>query len=183
MNRGTAEKKSGPLQCAALAEELAGLFERLIESQVSLRTVLHVKLEAMRRVDAKGMLAAAGKEGEIVSEVTLLDQRRRQIVDALAAARGPGNPADGNGMTLQTLFARLPRDVRQRLAPLSRRLREEMLRVAEANRVVELVCREMAAHFKALFAALVNDGETAATYQADGGVGPAAGPRVLDAMG
>ena len=32
-------------------------------------------------------------------------------------------------------------------------------------------------------AVILGAGETAATYQADGGVGPAAGPRVLDAMG
>jgi hypothetical protein len=63
------------------------------------------------------------------------------------------------------------------------RLREEMLKLAETNRVVELVCREMLAHFKMLFSAMVQSEEDGPTYSPTGEMGPSKGTRVFDAVG
>ena len=168
---------------AGWVDELAGVIERLIESQVALTTLLRGKLEAMRRVDVQGMLASAQTEGEIVSQVAALDGQRHQIVSRLCVALGMPAGRSGTSLSLRALLGRLAPEARRRIGPPAERLRAEMLRVAEANRVVELVCREMTAHFKMMFAALVGDGETAPTYSADGEVGPVAGARVFEAMG
>ena len=58
-----------------------------------------------------------------------------------------------------------------------------MLKVAETNRVVDLVSREMLAFFKAVFTAIVKDDTAPRPYSAGGEMGTPAGARVLDAVG
>ncbi|MBN2560368.1 MAG: flagellar protein FlgN [Phycisphaerae bacterium] len=164
-------------------EELAAVIERLIALQVSLHAVVREKLEAMRRADTEAMLSGSRRESELTSEIAAMDDQRRQVVSKLCQAVGISPAPGGNSVTLRALAGRLEPGPRERLARLADRLREEMLRLAEANRVVDLVSREMMAHFKVLFSVMMHDGEAAPTYSADGGVGPASGARVLDAVG
>jgi hypothetical protein len=167
---------------AMLTEELCGLIERLIDKQVALRAVVGQKLEAMRRCDVDGMLRTSRQEGDLVGEVSGLERRRREVVSQMCVPLGTPVGRDGRSVTLRALVGKLgPRA--GRLAELADRLREEMLRLAEANRVVDLVCREMQAHFTALFAAMVQAENDAPMYSSDGEIGPAMGARVLDAMG
>ena len=58
-----------------------------------------------------------------------------------------------------------------------------MLKVAEANRVVEMVCREMLNHFKNVFSAFTQDDEGAQTYSRGGAVEAGMSVKVLDAVG
>lgn len=166
-----------------LANDLAAVIERLVDLQIDLHAVVREKLEAMRRADVQAMLAAAQREGETVSQASTLDEQRRSIVSKLSQALDLRAAVGDKDVTLRELAERLDAPARCRLDGLARRLREEMLKLAEANRVVELVCREMLAHFKAVFSAMVHGGDAAPIYSADGEVGPAAGARVLDAMG
>jgi hypothetical protein len=89
----------------------------------------------------------------------------------------------GQEIALRSLARRMAPQWRDRLLSLSDELRERMLKVAESNRVVEMVCQEMSLHFKSLFAAMMNDGIDGGTYSDRGRVGVAGGARVLDAVG
>ncbi len=166
-----------------LTDELADLLDRLVALQISLQTAVGDKLQAMRRADAGAMLAAAHDEGKLTSQVSALDERRRQIVSKLCDAIGLHTGGNIAGVTLRILGPHLDPSQRPRIAELADRLRQAMLRLAEMNQVVELVCHEMQTHFKTLFAAMVRDDENKPTYSADGGGGPAVGARVLDAVG
>lgn len=164
--------------------QLEGLLERLIEKQGAISATIRAKLEAMRRLDVDGMLAAARVEQELAAAVGKLDDERRELVGTLASEmRMPS--AGGQNVSLRALAARLPQAGGERLLRLAAQLRERMLAVGEANRVVELVCREMMVHFKVLFAAMVRqDGETL-TYspvRMGGEPGRAGGARLLDAV-
>jgi hypothetical protein len=165
--------------------QLAELLERLIERHDALHAALRSKLEAMRRSDVDAMLAASRREREIVAAVQAGDGQRRELVSSLYAALMPErrDRPDAREVTLRELAARVAPDQREELSRLAARLRDRMLVVGEANRAVELVCREMLAHFKSLFAAMVCDGRENNTYRGHGAPRPVAGARVLDAVG
>lgn len=167
---------------ARLTGELAGLIERLIETQVALREIVREKLAAMRRADGDGILRAATREGRMASTVSQMDRQRHDLVARMCHELGLDQTIDAKDVTLRLLTAKLEPAVGGKLTSLADRLREEMLRLAEANRVVQMVCREMLGHFKTVFAAMMSSGEETATYGRGGQHGPAAA-RVLDAMG
>ncbi|MFH1416788.1 MAG: flagellar export chaperone FlgN [Planctomycetota bacterium] len=166
-----------------LAGELAELIKQLINIQIALRAVVQAKLDAMRRSDTDAMLKAARREGNMAAEVSALDEKRGDIVSRLCAALGMPAVHNERTVPLRALTEVLDPESARPLANLANRLREEMLKLAEANRVVELVSREMLAHFKTLFSAMVQDEDEAPTYSAAGQVGPVVGARVLDAIG
>ncbi|HVP10117.1 MAG TPA: flagellar export chaperone FlgN [Phycisphaerae bacterium] len=170
-------------ELARLTGELTGLIERLIDQQVVLRGIVHEKLEAMRRCDLDAMLRASRQEGDVTAAVSTLDRRRHELVAQICRLMDFPRRTDVKAVTLRMLADKLESQAGGRLAELADRLRNEMLKLAEANRVVELVCREMMAYFKVLFAAMVQSEHDAPTYSSDGEVGPAAGARVLEAVG
>lgn len=166
-----------------LVDRLAASLEELAVRQESLHRVIRGKLEAMRRADVEGMIAASHREGELTNEVTLLDAQRRDVAAELCAEIGIPPAERGRPASLRRIAARLGDVDRPRIVKLADLLRERMLQVAEANRVVELVSREMLAFFKAVFTAIVRDDGAPRVYSACGEMGAAAGARVLDAVG
>ena len=165
------------------ALELSALLSELTSLQESLHGVITIKLEAMRRSDVEGMIAASHREGELATRAAELDQNRKQIVARLCETLEIAAEPQGRPIRLSAIISRLDPSLRPRIANLAAMLRERMLKVAESNRVVELVSREMLAHFKALFAAMTQDDEAVCTYSAAGNVDRANGPRMLDAVG
>jgi hypothetical protein len=164
-------------------DRLAALLEELAARQESLHRVIRGKLEAMRRADVEGMIAASHREGQLTNEVTLLDAQRREVASELCAEIGIPAAERGRPVSLKRIAARLGEAERSRILKWADILRERMLQVAEANRVVELVSREMLAFFKAVFTAIVKDGAAPRVYSACGEMGTPAGARVLDAVG
>lgn len=164
-------------------ERLAALLEELASKQESLHRVIRGKLEAMRRADVEGMIAASHREGELTNEVTLLDAQRRDVAAEVCAEIGIPAVERNRPASLRRIAARLGEADRSRIVKLADLLRERMLQVAEANRVVELVSREMLAFFKAVFTAIVRDDGAPRVYSACGEMGVAARARVLDAVG
>jgi hypothetical protein len=160
--------------------ELMELMTRLTALQERLHASIREKLEAMRRADVDAMLASARAEGRVVSEISALETDRKDVVRRLGVALGM-NPALAGAATIRQLADRLDTAVGRRLMQAAGALRERMLRVAEANRVVELVSREMLAHFRTLFSIMAGD-ETGPTYSAAGRMAGATGPRVLDSV-
>ncbi len=166
-----------------LIGELIALIEQLVDKQTALQTVISAKLEAMRRCDPEGMFAASRREGDLTAEVSVLERRRQEVVSRLCPALGLPVEKSAGAMTLRTLIPELDPQAGKRLVRAADRLRGEMLKLAEANRVVDIVCRQMMAHFKSLFAAMVQPETDASTYSSVGEVGLPAGARVLDAVG
>jgi hypothetical protein len=168
---------------ATLTADLAALIEQLIEQQIELRSVVQKKLEGMRRCDVDCMLKASRMEGDLATAVAALDRRRYEVVSQMCSLLGFPKKTDLKAVTLKMLAARLEPQSRERLVRSADRLRGEMLKLAEINKVIEMVCREMMAHFKVLFAAMVQSEHDAPTYSPEGEVGPAVGARVLEAVG
>ncbi len=172
-----------PGDCNAITAELAGLLDRLIGLQNELHAVIDEKLDAMRRSHADDMMAAAQREGKICSRISTLDERRREIVTALCKCTGLVVPAGVQQVSLRTLAVALDEAERKALLEAGQTLREKMLQVAEANRVVELVSREMLSHFKELFTAFTQDDDSRPTYSRGGSLEAGEGVKVLDAVG
>ncbi len=166
-----------------LANELATLIERLIELQVSLQAVVSEKLGAMRRADTEAMISASHREGNTATTVVALDRERQEVVSKLSRALGMSGERATGAVSLRMLAQRLEPDPQERLLELADRLRREMLKLAESNRVVELVSREMLTYFKSVFSTMLQEDDAAPTYSSRGEVGPVAGARVLDAVG
>jgi phage gp29-like protein len=166
-----------------LANELATLIERLIELQVSLQAVVREKLGAMRRADTEAMLSASHREENTASSAVALDGKRLELVSKLSRAVGLSGDEAAEGVTLRMLAGRLEPALQERFLKLADRLRQEMVKLSEANQVVELVSREMLTHFKSMFSAMLQEDDAAPTYSSRGEMGPAAGARVLDAVG
>lgn len=165
------------------AAELTSLIEQLVGLQETLHGIIGEKLDAMRRCDTEAMMSAAQREGEIASKVSAMDERRKQTVAELCTTLGIPKPANTKYVTLRVLGARLDETSRGHLMRLGDSLREWMLKVAESNRVVEMVCREMLSHFKNVFSAFTQDDEGVQTYSRGGAVKAGMGVKVLDAVG
>ena len=163
--------------------DLASLLEQLIELQKALHEVIRGKLDAMRRCDAQAMTAAAHREGNVSAKIAALDDCRRERVGELCRALDIPRPGRIANVTLRTLARHLDKKQGEHLNRLGETLRERMLKVAEANRVVELVTQEMLQHFRNLFSVFTQDEEGSQMYSRGGAVASGAGAKVLDAVG
>lgn len=165
---------------AELMDELRSLHDALYET-------LCGKLEAMRRSDVEGMLSSAHREGELATQISAADGRRAKVVadlcDALGLEMEPRRKGNRRGIRLSEIVSRLTAQDAGPIHDRAAQLRASMLRVAQANRVVELVCREMLAHFRTLFGAMMDECSETGTYRAGGAMEKKPGPRVLDAVG
>lgn len=170
-------------QIKKLTGDLASLLEQLIELQKVLHGVIRGKLDAMRGCDAPSMTASAHREGDASAKIAALDDCRRRCVGELCLALDIPRPGRIENVTLRTLAGHLDRKLGDRLTQLGEVLRERMLKVAEANRVVELVTQEMLQHFRNLFSVFTQDEDGSQTYSPGGAVASGAGTKVLDAVG
>src|SRR5690606_17571687 len=127
-------------QIADMANEMAGVLRQLADLQDRILIAVQMKLEAMRRCDVEGMTAAAHHEGELAAQVAALDKRRCWLGVELGKLVGMPIPPRAENVSLRSLCARLKGDAQSTLMTLGDALRMKMLKVAEANRVVELVC-------------------------------------------
>jgi hypothetical protein len=169
------------LHITQLTDQLADVLERLIQLHEVMHDGIRAKLEAMRRADVEAMLTGARIEGEIADQVELLSAERLRVVSSLCTSlKLPVAPA---AASLRMLASRLEGVERDRLLRLAARLREEMVKVGEANRTVEFVCREMLLHFKTLFTCMVRGADAPEIYHRDGDLGGVCAPAVLDAVG
>ena len=166
-----------------LTNDLASILDELIGQQVDLHDVVRAKLEAMRRADTDEMTMLSHREGGIAAQVNELEQRRRQVTSEFASALSFPIHTGIEYLSLPVLAERLEERHRTRLTRLGAALREKMLQVAEANRVVELVSREMLAHFDNLFSVFTQDENEPRIYSRGGAMEDGAGAKVLDAVG
>ena len=167
----------------ALTNELAGLLRQLADLQTQVNAAVRDKLEAMRRADVNEIARRSRREAELSAQIIEVDRSRRAVVARMCAALGITATEGGREITLRSLLKRLPDADRDKLSALANVLRERMLATAESNRVVEIVCHEMMAHFKAVFAAMTSAAADGGIYGEKGGRPPSGEPLVLDAVG
>ncbi len=163
--------------------ELCGVLERLVELQDALQQVIQRKLDVMRTSDPTEIMRVCAQEAELAAQAANLDAARRRLVGDLCEVAGMARPSQPERVTLRALSQALNVDGRERLLSLGENLRMKMLKVAESNRTVELVCREMLSHFKRLFAAFSTPDEESGMYSNKGDRRAANGAAVLDAVG
>jgi len=173
--------ESNPLQPDPQSDRVAlrDLLLALIRAQTDLHDVLRSKLHAMRRADIGGMQAAAADEAALLEECGRIDLQRHALITRLAA-RDAVRP--GRLVRMSDLLPFITEPLRGELVTLTRTLRERMLAVAEANRVVMLVSREMHDHFRTLFSSMIQAVSEPAGYRADGRI-ETREACVLDAVG
>lgn len=160
-------------------DALMRLLDLLIVRHEALHTVIADKLEAMRRSNVPAMLEASAREAAVADEILKLDQQRAAVATDLARRmQWPANVT----VRIRALAARLEPAAAKKLIDRADVLREKMLSVARANRVVELVCKQMLQHMKAVFADLVQPDDSNKTYSAGGGVERPAGPQVFNTV-
>lgn len=164
-----------------LTEEFATVLDRMIAMHDLQYGILRRKLDAMKASDPDVIASIASEESDVVGSLSELDAKRRRLVCDICEALGMGRPGYPERVTLRALVQSLPREKQHRLVALGEELRMKMLKVAETNSTVEIVCREMLKHFKKLFSAFaVGDGNDVYSAKGDRRKGAAAG--VLDAV-
>lgn len=171
-----------PNPTARLVGELAIILAELCELQDRLREAIDAKLTAMRKSDVEQMGKASAREGELVGRVARLDDRRRKVVADLCKAVGMPAMRNPGDVSLRTLIAQLPADHAERLTDLANALRDKMLHVAEANRVVGMVSQAVLDFYKELFSIIAHDENGASIYSDRGTIGKTGDIRVLDAV-
>lgn len=167
--------KGAPVDVTALE----ALLRELTSAQEELALVLGQKLDAMRKADTAAMQSATAREGFLLDRLGQLDMQRHAVLNRVVEAVGLPRSAS---MTLSQIAARLDERTRGRLTKLMQELRERMLRVAEANRVIALVSGEMLAHYRNVFSALTRGSEESTVYTRGGRISGEP-MRVLDAVG
>jgi len=166
-----------------LVRELAGHLAQLADLQTQVNSAVRDKLDAMRRADVNEIARRSRREGDLAARILEVDGLRRGVVVRMCAALGIPSTENGSEITLRSLLARLGPDDREKLSSLANVLRERMVTTAESNRVVEIVCHEMMAHFKAVFSAMTQAASDNGLYGAQGARAPSGEPLVLDAVG
>ncbi len=164
-----------------LADDLATVLDRMIAMHELQQGILRRKLDAMRTSDPDQIAQICHEESDIAGALSELDMKRRRLVADICEALGMARPDKPERITLRSLVRAMPSTLQHRLLALGEELRMNMLKVAEINRTVELVCREMLKHFKVLFSAFAqSDGND--TYGDTGSRRTNANAGVLDAV-
>ena len=164
-----------------LTNDLATVLDRMIAMHELQLGILQRKLDAMRTSDPEQITQICGEESDIAGALVELNTKRYRVVADICEALGMERPDKPERITLRSLVQALPSGLQQRLLALGEELRLNMLKVAEINRTVELVCREMLTHFKVLFSAFAT-GDGNDMYSDTGSRRTGAGVGVLDAV-
>lgn len=164
--------------------KLKDLLTALIDHQTRMHAALDAQREAMRSADVSGMDQAATRVAELAREFERLEAQRHAVVgrmmERLDATEQSESKHGANrpDVPLSRVLESAPSSDRSELQGLAAALRSRMMAVADANRVATLVCREMSAHFRAMFDAMTE----AATAPGGYGRPEARLPAMLDAV-
>lgn len=179
MNMNTNEPRNCGKAIQEWTEQLENVLREMLAGQEKMLQVIKLKHEAMRSSDVAGMLQVSADEGTLASAILSIDKIRLDITARLSVLLKLG-PAP---VTIRSIASRLPAEAANRLLSVAAALRERMLKVAEANRVVELVCQRMLAHFKEIFSVVAQGADAPPTYTPSGNRNKQIEAMVLDAVG
>lgn len=158
----------------SLEREAGKLCDALAETQRQTRALLDIaerKLAALRLADASALNQCSREEGALVEEARRTAAARHAVVAQLAQRlRAP----QLRSATLAEIAIRLPEPFSSSLTARSVPLRELASALDEKNQLIARVARNLHQHIRAVFDALAQPDDEAATYGPTG-ERPAAG--------
>jgi flagellar biosynthesis/type III secretory pathway chaperone len=166
-----------------LSAQLASILEQLIALQEELHSVIERKQTMMRRADVEGILNVAQEEGALVGKVMALDRQRVEVVAKMCQALSIPATGSPSAISISQLAARLEVAARTRLVKLAQVLRQAMLKVAQANRVVQMASHQLLDCVRNVFSIILEDASAVPVYSRDGELSSTASAKVLDAVG
>lgn len=167
---------------ATRVRDLVRLLDQMRSLYGQMFTLIDEKLVAMRRSDVAVMTHASTKERVLADRLGEREGLRKQLMDAVGEEIGLASKS-GRRMTVSQLASRLADQEKTALLAAADRLRQEVAKVAQANRVAGVVAREVVSHLRWIFAAVRPCEEEPAGYSMSGVVvSQCAGP-MFDAVG
>jgi|GEM_PF-1066997 len=169
-------------KAGAKVRDLVRLLDQMRSLYAQMFAVIDEKLMAMRRSDVDAMAHAAAKERVLADRLSEREGFRKQLMDAVGDEIGLTGRS-GRRLTVSQLANRLEDHHRAGLLAAADRLRKEVSKVAQANRVAGVVAREVVNHLQWVFAAVRPGEEEPSEYSKSGAVvSRSAGP-LFDAVG
>lgn len=178
----TVVTKENPNKPATRVRDLVRLLDQMRSLYGQMFTLIDEKLAAMRRSDVEAMTHAGTKETVLADRLGEREGLRKQLMDAVGEEIGLASRS-GRRLTVSQLANRLADRDKAALLAAADRLRREVAKVAQANRVAGVVAREVVSHLRWVFAAVRPCEEEPAGYSKSGVVvSRSAGP-MFDAVG
>ncbi len=118
-----------------------------------LRSLVEVKIDAMKRADIAAMGELSRQEQTLAERLATYEESRRRLMEAMGEELGLSSQA-ARAITVSQLASRLSQPQRSLLRDAAGKLREVASQVAQANRVAGVVSREILNHLKFVFASV-----------------------------
>jgi FlgN protein len=171
-----------PAKGGTRVRDLVRLLDQMASLYGQMFTFIDEKLAAMRRSDDVAMTSASGKEQLLADRLAEREGLRKQLMDAVGEEIGLASKS-GRRLTVSQLANRLTGADKAALLASADRLRQQVAKVSQANRVAGVVAREVVNHLRWIFAAVRPGDEKPTGYSKSGVVmSQSAGP-MFDAVG
>ncbi len=175
-------KREKPATSATRVRDLVRLLDQMASLYGQMFTFIDEKLAAMRRADEVAMTAANAKEHLLADRLAEREGLRKQLMDAVGDEIGLASRL-GRQLTVTQLANRLSGSEKVAVLASADRLRKEVSRVSQANRVAGVVAREVVNHLRWVFAAVRPGDEKPSGYSKTGVVMSQSGGPMFDALG
>lgn len=162
--------------------QLVTLLEEIQRSYAELGDVLDRKLTAVRRADTAGMAATTRRERFLVDRIGERDGMRRQVMVLLGQAWGIDGSA-AEKMSVREVASRTTPALSDRLLALADATRAAMERVSHANRIIDVVGKSMAQHFRSVYDAMTTGLKQRDVYSRSGRPDNTVAVRVFEMTG
>lgn len=156
-----------PTKSTTRVRDLVRLLDQMRSLYEQMFTVIDAKLSAMRRSDVAAMTHSGTQERVLSDRLGEREGLRKQLMDAVGEEIGPAGRS-GRRLTVSQLANRLNEQDRVALLAAADRLRREVAKVSQANRVAGVVAREVVNHLQWVFAAVRPGAEEPSGYSKSG---------------
>jgi hypothetical protein len=162
--------------------ELIVLMGDLQKRHEELLAVIQQKLAAMRRADTEGLNSCLARETFLADQIRQREGLRQQLMQLINKELDV--PAEAaQRLSLRELAERFNEPRKGQLLGLAAGLRKVLISIDSANKVAALVTGEMLKHFRQLYAAMAQAGQSSGTYSAGGRLTAGKPVQVFDAVG
>lgn len=161
---------------------LIRLLGGLQELHEKLRSLVEAKMDAMKRADVAAMSEVARDEKATAKRLAECEVSRRRLMEAMGKELGL-TPQQGQALTVSQLASRLSESDRSILHDAAEKLREVASRLAQVNRVVGVLSREILNHLKWVFASVKPAGQQPVGYSGTGALVGTDKRRIFETVG
>ncbi|MEM1166947.1 MAG: flagellar export chaperone FlgN [Planctomycetota bacterium] len=150
-----------------MAEELESFLRELSECYEQLRSLAHLRGEAIRRAEPDRLAACIAQENTLIQRVSEAEKRRLGLVSRFADRLG--SPAKGQ-TAVSWIAERCAEPQRARLEGLASRLREAMTAVMVLNRSSKMAAERVSSHLDGVWRQVSSELSHSKTYGRGGQV-------------